>query len=232
MRRSVTLDGSSTSGREPATTSRTDRDVIAVEPSPTMIAQRSERGGAGRARGGRSVAVPRRQLRRLARDLHGPPLARSRARARPSSPGWRGARSSSASTPASTTTSGSSTTTSRRSGQLDTEGDADAPARRSGACSTSAHVEPLLVPARLHRRFRGVLLEPAGGVRRPRRASRHLVPARCSTPTCSRRGTEQLRRDLASGEWDERLGHLRALTELDCRLPLDCRGGMNRRPLP
>ncbi len=34
-------------------------------------------------------------------------------------------------------------------------------------------------------------------------------------PDVRARGTEHLRRDLASGEWDARYGHLRALTELD-----------------
>jgi len=34
-------------------------------------------------------------------------------------------------------------------------------------------------------------------------------------PDAVARGTEQLRRDLESGAWDERHGHLRTLTEID-----------------
>ncbi len=34
-------------------------------------------------------------------------------------------------------------------------------------------------------------------------------------PEVLRRGTDQLRRDLESGAWDERHGELRALTEID-----------------
>ena len=34
-------------------------------------------------------------------------------------------------------------------------------------------------------------------------------------PAVRERGTERLRADLASGAWDARHGHLRALTELD-----------------
>ena len=76
-------------------------------------------------------------------------------------------------------------------------------------------VEPVLVPADCVDGFAGVLLEPA---RRPTSipTCRPASPAsRGSIPRCATRGTEQLRADLASGAWDARHGHLRALTELD-----------------
>lgn len=43
----------------------------------------------------------------------------------------------------------------------------------------------------------------------------HVVP-----PSAAHRAVENLRRDLASGAWDERYGHLRELAELDVGLRL------------
>ena len=57
-----------------------ERHVVAVEPSTVMIAQRPARAAPGGARRRRGAAVPRSVLRRRARHVHRPSLARFRPR--------------------------------------------------------------------------------------------------------------------------------------------------------
>ena len=76
------------------------------------------------------------------------------------------------------------------------------------------HVQPVPVPADCHDGFAGCYWN------RPEAYLDPVVQAGISSfaqldPETCRVGTEQLRRDLASGVWDERHGHLRDLTEID-----------------
>ena len=68
---------------------------------------------------------------------------------------------------------------------------------------------------RLRRRVRRVLLEPARGLPRPARATRACRRSRRCRPRQRDRGMQRLRAEIASGEWDRKYGHLRALGECD-----------------
>lgn len=75
-------------------------------------------------------------------------------------------------------------------------------------------IEPILVPADCRDGFGGSFWN------RPEAYLEPVVQEGMSffaqlDPESRRRGTEQLRADLASGAWDERHGHLRALDEID-----------------
>ena len=180
-----------------------------------MIAPARARRRARRARGRRGAAVPRRDAStrrsRSSPCTTGPiPSAGSRelapGRAPPGVPELRPR--------VRRRRSGSSPTTSPRSRALDTQR-RRARVGRDRAGARRAQRRAGAGAGRLRRRFRGVLLEPARGLRRSRRAGRASRAWPCSTPEVLARGTEQLRADLASGAWDARHGHLRALTELD-----------------
>ena len=76
------------------------------------------------------------------------------------------------------------------------------------------HVEAVPVPADCHDGFAGCYWN------RPEAYLDPIVQAGISSfaqldPETCRVGTEQLRRDLTTGVWDERHGHLRDLTEID-----------------
>jgi hypothetical protein len=75
-------------------------------------------------------------------------------------------------------------------------------------------VEPILVPADCRDGFGGCFWN------RPEAYLDPIVQEGMSffaqlDPDRRRRGTERLRDDLASGAWDDRHGHLRALDEID-----------------
>src|SRR5262249_37409411 len=75
-------------------------------------------------------------------------------------------------------------------------------------------IEPILVPADCRDGFGGCFWN------RPEAYLEPVVQEGMSffaqlDPESRHRGTERLRRDLASGVWDERHGHLRALDEID-----------------
>ena len=99
---------------------------------------------------------------------------------------------------------------------LDQESERNAP----GVADIARYLDVLSCRAgararRLHRRLRGLLLEPARDVPRPRRASRACRASRRWRPTCRARGIERLRAELADGTWDAKYGDLRAMPEHD-----------------
>jgi SAM-dependent methyltransferase len=82
-----------------------------------------------------------------------------------------------------------------------------------------AHVEPIPIPRDCtDRMFLTLWARPEQHLDADVRAATsiwHVV-----SPEAARRAVEHLRRDLASGAWDERYGHLRELEELDVGLRL------------
>ena len=231
--RSATRGASSTSAPAPAATSRPTATSIAVEPSPTMIAQRPP--GAApvvRARR-RGPAVPRRDA------------STRRSRSSPcttgADPRARAARSCAAVARRQvflsfdavveqrllarrrTTSPRSPRSTPERAGYT-SDGD------RARALDVR-RVEPVLVPADCVDGFAACYWNRPEAYVDPDVQAGISWLARLD-PDVRARGTEQLRADLASGAWDARHGHLRGAHRARRRLPPDCRGRLNRRPLP
>jgi SAM-dependent methyltransferase len=98
---------------------------------------------------------------------------------------------------------------------LDLGSERDAPGvERISATLVVQHVDPVLVPADCVDGFTGAYWN------RPEAYLDPEVQAGSSSfaqlaPETLRAGIERLRRDLESGAWDERHGHLRAMTEID-----------------
>ncbi len=97
--------------------------------------------------------------------------------------------------------------------ELGTERSAPGLGRLAGLLGVT-HVEPLLVPSDCRDGFAGCYWN------RPEAYLDPTVQAGMSSlaqldPEVRRHGTDRLRRDLDSGEWDARHGHLRDLDEID-----------------